>query len=1552
MRPDSSRRVTAATLVLMFLLSPILAGTSAGLSRSTTVWSGTVSLPDGYLVESNQVLVIQAGSTVLLGDGERLGVDGRLTVEGTAGSPVTIGSISGDHHGIQFNSSSNNLGSTLENVTIVDSEYGITIYSSNPAINNLTVLNSDMVAIDIFSGASPTIRDLVIDGGGQDVHGSLETWRYGIGISAGDYSSPIVEGAQIGNLVTRGVNLWFNSGGLWTDISVYNVTGATLAASCAFWIEDSIPLFTDSNATRSDNGIIVRHISQDSTTRPTFHNTGVEDSQYRGVLVERYDHTNYSDLQTNAVFEGLEVRGTGGPGAKTPGLGIGAAFDVNTSGVKVTNALIEDNAIVGFRAFTTDSSTSLSGITIRNNGPDSPTQPHQGAGLLFRSASWSSKGPAEVSDLVVENSTGSGVVMGKGGAIGSNWTIRDNAANGVSFSEFHPRVDHIVSEGNAGHGVSVIDSGNVELSFVHTSGNGIGSSEGAGIYFRDSNYVMSGGKNVTCHSCTSIGDQRGIVVIDSIDLQLISTSVQGSLSEPAIGIDNSGSLFAGTVIIDDMSVNSQSSNFSVILDNVDAEIRGLDVSGDGGGMFWRAKGATTSYLSNSVIWDSDSHCLDLISHTELVAHGVSLMCDDSMPSLDQSMVNFTDSSLVQGAGASTSFMLNSSSHLRWISSDSILTPQNSQDDNILDVMWNIDVHTINQNLLNIPFASVNISFDQFEDEVFATQPYGGLYDYGPFVGKRWTPIQGWSQTNLAYVGCDYDGVHNDSASILVDDDKRVYCRMELSNQPPFLQWATPLDEEEFSSGSVIHFDASESWDLDFDDLTYNWTSSIDGDLISACPQPASGNSSSFLANQNGSDCLSDGNHLITLEICDSEGNCANETRGIELVNLPPVLSVGTTPSISSWGILYLGKTANVTIHLEGTYDPEGGNLWCWAEASFEVVDPDPENPNCPQQIVRSFTGAPEDDFTVSVIAFDGVNPSVSWTFSVELYNEIPDPEMEITRNGETSADWVRLDGSDTEDPEGDDVKFEFHSDIDGLLAAGSAPSDSVEWVGTLSKGSHTITMKSSDTRAEHASQWKTVSETVIVSNSQPFARISGPLSGSHIDSSQLVQLDSTGSGDWDLSCSDLPENGSGLLCDPGAGSSKDLVGVLWESDQMESPLGGSWKLSTRLPAGDHAITLTLDDGSGPVSDQIELSVSESAPVLVLDSPIPDVQVYSNLPVLFDFRESRDYDGDEFTVSVSSNVTGPILQDKSTDYWYNDYLLAGTHTLTFELTDENGMIRTHNQTITVLETGPVAIISGMDDGQYIPPGEIARLSASESFDYDNDIVLFEWSIDGQVVSDRQTLNISFQPGPVRIDLLVKDSRGATSTSSVNLTIGSSAPQLYDLTVSVLRVEEGVPTEVVTTIRLDDPDGTTNTVRGELTSGGVSEAMYFRDDGTNGDVAEGDGIWTSRFAWVVSGGSWARVEVWAIDGDLVSPGQVHTVPIVEPENEGLEEWVAYLAIPILLTAMAGLSIAGLAYMRRVNSEMAKDMEVIESWSSFDPREMDEEFESESSPQDPME
>ena len=1525
------------TLVLLLLMAPMLSVASSGSSRSTTVWSGTVSLEDGYLVQSNQVLVVQAGTTILLGDGERLGVDGRITMEGTQSSPIAIESISGKHQGVVFNSTSNNKGSALDNLTISDGEYGITVYGSDPVITNLVVNNADRVAIDLFDSASPTLTDIVIDGGGQDLHGSSTTWRYGIGISSGASSAPLVRGVAMQNLITRGVNLWWNSGGVWSDISITNTSGATLAAAAAVWVEDSIPLFTNLSVSKSDNGIIVRHISEGTTTRPTFLDAKVEDCQYRGILVERLDHTNYSNLQTNAVFSGLEIRGTGGPDAKTPGLGIGASFDVNTSGVRVTDALIEDNKIVGFRAYTTDSSTSLTNVTIRNNGPDSPLNPHEGAGISFRSSSWTTKGPAEVSELVVENSTGSGVVMAKGGAIGSNWTIRGNAANGVSFVEFHPRVENLASEDNAGNGVSVIDSSNVELSNVHTSGNAIG------LYFQESNYVMSSGKNVSCHTCSSTGDQRGIVVRDSIDLQLISTSVTGSLSEPALDIDNSGNLFPGIVILDDIAVHSTSSNYSVRLEGADAEISGLDLSGDGGGMYWEAKGSLPSRISNSVIWDSPSRCLDLDSHTELIADGVSLFCDE-LPEITQSSVNFTSSSLTDRSGSTSTFSLSNNSHLRWISSGEILTPESSEDDIIVDVMWMLDVHTINHNLLNIPLAEVNITFDQFESDVVATQPFAGMFDYGPFIGQRWTPLQGWSSPNTAYVGCDYDGVHNDSEPMQIDGDRRVYCRLELSNQPPFILWEAPLDEMEYSSESEIVFDARESFDLDFDSLTYSWTSSIDGDLGPACDLQSS-NNSYFIANMNGSEpCLSDGSHSIMLEVCDSEGNCVNETRELELVNLPPVLTVGTSPQISSWGVLFLGITKNVTIDLSGTTDPEGLDLWCWASASYESdPDLDPGNPSCPTEITRSFIGAPEDAFSVSVKAWDGVNDVVSWTFDVELYNEIPEPVMEISRNGQTSADWIALTGFQTIDPEGDGIRFEFHSDIDGLLGAGSSP-EIPEWSGTLSKGTHSITMKASDTRGDHVNQWNTQSETLEVTNSVPDAMISMPISGTYTDSSQLISLESTGSGDWDLSCSELPDNGSGLLCNPVASTTGDLVSVLWESDQIPDPLGTSWDVSTRLPSGEHTITLTLNDGEGPVSDQIEVIVSESAPLLILDSPVPDAQVYSNLPTLFDFRDSVDMDGDDFTVTVTSDLDGTILDSKTTDYWYNDYLSHGIHNLTFILVDENGMERTHSQVITVLETGPVAVISGMENGQYLAPGREANLIGTQSFDYDDDIVLYEWRVDGQLVSDSTSLNISFQPGPVRVDLLVKDSRGATSVASVNLTVGSSAPEVFDLMVSVNKIEEGVPTEVTTTVRVQDDDGTTDIVRGELIAGGSSVAMYFYDDGTNGDSVGGDGIWTSRFSWLVSGGSWARVEVWAIDADLVSPGAVHTVPIVDPNEGGLESWVSSLGIPLLLVTLASLTVAGVSYRRMKMAEMAKDMRVIESWSSFDPRELDDEFDSE--------
>ena len=782
----------------------------------------------------------------------------------------------------------------------------------------------------------------------------------------------------------------------------------------------------------------------------------------------------------------------------------------------------------------------------------------------------------------------------------------------------------------------------------------------------------------------------------------------------------------------------------------------------------------------------------------------------------------------------------------------------------------------------------------------------------------------------------------------MNDDLLVYCRLELTNQPPFIIWPTPEDEEEFPSGSSVILDASESWDLDDDQLTYTWISSIDGDLHTSCfGTLPSGNNGSYVVTNNPPEtvdgCLSDGEQEIILEVCDSGNQCVSESRTIELFNRPPSLSVSTSPSISSWGIMHLGRTANATISLEGSSDPENDSLTCWIETNYGFSTA--TNQGCPMIFDIDFPNAPS-QFTLTIYLSDGNNPDVTWSFDVKLFNEIPEPEFEVLRAGETSAHLILLDGSMVTDPEGDEVRFEFWSDLDGLLSSGVTPSNEIEWQGWLTKGLHTITMYTSDDRSGHVNTWNSITEQVSVNNSVPISIIAQPADQTLTDSGEIIRFDATGSGDWDLACSDLPDNGTGFVCSPTAASSKDLVSVVWTSDRMVEPIGSGWVIDSRLPKGYHTVTLTIDDGSTEVdTSSIVVRVEESAPILVLDSPIPEVEVYSNSPVLFDFRQSFDPDGDEFTVTVTSDLLAqPILQDKTTEYWYNDYLPAGEHRLTFELRDSTDRVRTHTQTLFIMETGPVALIDGLLDSQYIPPGSSITLDGSQSYDYDDDIVLYQWTTgDGQTLGNREIIEVEFTPGPIRIDLLVKDSRGASSTTSVNLTIGASSPVLSEMMIAPNEIDLDKPTQMRITVNLEDADGTTQEVRGVMKISGSELTLIFQDDGMRGDDIAGDGIWTYVGTWLIEEEGWVNVEVWAIDGEFTSPALVETISVEKPQTTSLVSWLAGSGLTYLIAVVVVFILLGMAYQKRRNEVIRRDLELIESWSTFDPRELDDEFDS---------
>ena len=82
--------------------------------------------------------------------------------------------------------------------------------------------------------------------------------------------------------------------------------------------------------------------------------------------MDKEDKTNYTNYQS-AIIEGLEISGTGGSDAKTPGLAT-VTLEINATGAWIEDAHLEDNDAVGVQLYFVDSSTVFSNLSINNTG--------------------------------------------------------------------------------------------------------------------------------------------------------------------------------------------------------------------------------------------------------------------------------------------------------------------------------------------------------------------------------------------------------------------------------------------------------------------------------------------------------------------------------------------------------------------------------------------------------------------------------------------------------------------------------------------------------------------------------------------------------------------------------------------------------------------------------------------------------------------------------------------------------------------------------------------------------------------------------------------------------------------------------------------------------------------------------------------------------------------------------------------------------------------------------------------------------------------------------
>ena len=320
--------------------------------------------------------------------------------------------------------------------------------------------------------------------------------------------------------------------------------------------------------------------------------------------------------------------------------------------------------------------------------------------------------------------------------------------------------------------------------------------------------------------------------------------------------------------------------------------------------------------------------------------------------------------------------------------------------------------------------------------------------------------------------------------------------------------------------------------------------------------------------------------------------------------------------------------------------------------------------------------------------------------------------------GNYSQDEITLQ-STTVDPEGDNITYLWESSIDGILSNQSL------WQGHLSRGNHVISLSVNDGRMEHLNSTSTNSTVLIVENSPPVAIIHG-LEESGLDSSISLEFNASGSGDWDSACSTFPA-GIDWHCSPTepASGSEYLI-YKWESDKdgLLQENGTDWLIfNGHLTSGTHQITLTIDDGINPaVTTTKAIEISPSAPVLVLSSPDLSVGYPSNELIEFDLQNSIDYDGDTFSVDLSSDIQGEIFTNKSVSEVQKHLLDAGLHTLTFTLTDSTGNVRVEQIELTIVESDPDVMIYEPQNNQFYEPGELVILDSNGTFDADNDLSL--------------------------------------------------------------------------------------------------------------------------------------------------------------------------------------------------------------------------------------
>jgi len=241
----------------------------------------------------------------------------------------------------------------------------------------------------------------------------------------------------------------------------------------------------------------------------------------------------------------------------------------------------------------------------------------------------------------------------------------------------------------------------------------------------------------------------------------------------------------------------------------------------------------------------------------------------------------------------------------------------------------------------------------------------------------------------------------------------------------------------------------------------------------------------------------------------------------------------------------------------------------------------------------------------------------------------------------------------------------------------------------------------------------------------------------------------------------------------------------WQASNGQNSHGCNAQMTFNT-VGTYHITLIVTDNQG-LTNTAETTVNVTEPEIQIQLP-PTAQMSLNpktgiAPLTVNLYNTGSSDPDGSIVNCEWQASnGQTIHDCSQAQM--TFKNAGTYSITLKVTDNDGMIGTASDTVTVEEPAripPIAQLS-VNPTNGIAPLTVT-LNGNSSFDSDGSIVKCEWQVPGKPAVSGCTAQMIFDnAGTYNITLTVTDNEGLTATASETVIVEAQIPPIANLNIN--------------------------------------------------------------------------------------------------------------------------------------------------------------------------